>query len=98
MAGWARSSPDGKVGTNEITPKAWRDEAGRQWTWEVHVVLSRAVHEGAPALVIVMDAHANPLRVRGVNGDENESAHDHQHGADQFAVLFRTDRRHFGSL
>jgi hypothetical protein len=26
-----------------------------------------------------MDAHANPLRVRGVNGDENESAHDHQH-------------------
>jgi hypothetical protein len=42
-------------------------------------VLSRAVHERAPALVIVMDAHANPLRVRGVNGDENESAHDHQH-------------------
>jgi hypothetical protein len=38
-------------------------------------VLSRAVHEGAPALVVVMDAHANPLRVRGVNGDENESAH-----------------------
>jgi hypothetical protein len=45
----------------------------------VHVVLSRALHERAPALVIVMDAHANPLRVRGVNGDENESAHDHQH-------------------
>jgi hypothetical protein len=42
-------------------------------------VLSRAVHEGAPALVVVMDAHANPLRVRGVNGDENESAHDYQH-------------------
>jgi hypothetical protein len=42
-------------------------------------VLSRAVHEGAPALVVVMDAHANPLRVRGVNGDANESAHDHQH-------------------
>jgi hypothetical protein len=55
-----------------------RDGAERQWTWEVHM-LSRAVHEGAPALVIVMDAHANPLRVRGVNGDENESAHDHQH-------------------
>jgi hypothetical protein len=59
--------------------KGWWDETGRQWTWEVHVVLSRALHERAPALVIVMDAHANPLRVRGVNGDENESAHDHQH-------------------
>jgi hypothetical protein len=60
--------------------QAGRDEAGRrQWTWEAYVVLSRALHERAPALVIVMDAHANPLRVRGVNGDENESAHDHQH-------------------
>jgi hypothetical protein len=26
-----------------------------------------------------MDAHANPLRVRGIILDENESAHDDQH-------------------
>jgi hypothetical protein len=35
-------------------------------------VLSGAVHERAPALVIVMDAHANPLRVRGVHRGEYE--------------------------
>jgi hypothetical protein len=52
--------------------KGWWDETGRQRTWEVHVVLSRALHERAPALVIVMDAHANPLRVRGVHRDEYE--------------------------
>jgi hypothetical protein len=57
------------------------DLAERQWTdlGSTRRVLWRAVHEGAPALVVVMDAHANPLRVRGVNGDENEYAHDHQH-------------------
>jgi hypothetical protein len=38
-----------------------------------------AGHERAPTLVIVMDAHANPLRVRGIILDENESAHDDQH-------------------
>jgi hypothetical protein len=52
--------------------KGWWDETGRQWTWEVDVVLSRALHERAPALVIVMDAHANPLRVRGVHRGEYE--------------------------
>jgi hypothetical protein len=62
---------------------------------ESTLVSSRAGHECAPALVIVMDAHANPLRVRDVNGHENESAHDHQHGADHFTILFQIDRRHF---
>src|ERR1700730_9093665 len=45
----------------------------------VIVVLSRALQERAATLVVGMNAHANPLRVRGLERDEDRRHHkDHQ--------------------